>query len=196
MKSIRDIFSFVIPFFIGLFTITSCDEFELEPVIESNNNVYRTYFHPELDVVVKEDMPLQGFYKDIFMDAGVYLSTRNTLAAANYLGYSLESVSCTDIADTLWQNSVIAGDENDLNERLPYPDGQPRYRMLFVCGGNSQKHGQSLSQACLENMRDFVIHGGSYVDTCAGAFFASCGFDTKKDYPYYLHLWPEVLWSN
>jgi len=96
------------------------------------------------DLGVKKDVPLQGFYKDVFMDAGVSLTTRNTLAAASYLGYSLESVSCSEKADTAWQNTIIAGDSTDTNGRLLYPDGQPRYRLFFVCGGNSRNHGKSL----------------------------------------------------
>jgi hypothetical protein len=145
----------------------------------------------ELDL--KKDVPLQGFYKDIFMDAGVHLTTRNKLAAATYLGYSLESVSCSEIADTAWQNTIIAGDATDTNGRLLYPDGQPRYRMIFVCGGNSRTHGQSLRPSCLNRMRDFVRHGGSYVGTCAGAFFATKGYDSIPNYPYYLALWPGTM---
>lgn len=33
----------------------------------------------------------------------------------------------------------------------------------------------------------------SYVGTCAGAFFASNGYDGKKDYPYYLSAWPGMM---
>ena len=65
--------------------------------------------------------------------------------------------------------------------------------MIFVCGGNSRTHGQSLRPSCLERMRTFVNKGGSYVGTCAGAFFATCGYDAVVDYPYYLHLWPSTM---
>jgi len=142
---------------------------------------------------VKKDVPLQGFYKDIFMDAGVSLTTRNTLAAAKYLGYSLESVSCSEIVDTAWQNTIIAGDATDTNGRLLYPDGQPRYRLIFVYGGSATNHSKSLRPSCLDRMRDFVRHGGSYVGTCAGAFFATEGYDYIQNYPYYLALWPGTM---
>lgn len=145
------------------------------------------------DPLVRNDVPLQGFYKDVFMDAGVYLTTRNTLAAAKYLGLSLESVSCTDVSDTLWQNTVISGDSNDTNGRLLYPDGQPRYRLLFVCGGSSRSHGQSLRSSGRKNMRDFVLRGGSYVGTCAGGFFATTGYDSTPNYQYYLGIWPGMM---
>lgn len=142
---------------------------------------------------LKKDVPLQGFYKDVFMDAGVYLTTRNSLAAAKYLGYSLESISCSEVTDTAWQNTIIAGDVSDTNGRLLYPDGQPRYRMIFVCGGSSKSHGKSLRPLCLDRMRDFVRRGGSYVGACAGAFFATQGYDGIQNYPYYLALWPETM---
>ena len=131
-------------------------------------------------------VPNRGFYKDIFMDAGVYLTTRKTLPAATYLGYSLESVSCSSESDAVWQNTVIGGDKEDLNGHLLYPDGAPRYRILFVCGGKATKHSNSLGVECRERMKDFVAAGGSYVGTCAGAFFASSSNE------YYLHLWPGV----
>lgn len=169
-----------------LFLLFSCQKQDLEL-----DNEY--FAQRDVNTQIKTNVPLQGFYKDIFMDAGVYLTTRNSLAAATHLGFSLESVSCTEVADTLWQNTVIGGDENDLNGRLLYPDGQPRYKMIFVCGGNSRNHGQSLRPSCLERMRNFVINGGSYVGVCAGAFFATCGYDAVVDYPYYLHLWPSTM---
>lgn len=135
-------------------------------------------------LLLPRGVPLQGFYKDVFMDAGVYLTTRNTLHAATYLGYSLESVSCSNVADTAWQNTVIGGSDEDLNGRLLYPDGAPRYRLLFVCGGKATMHGNSLREECRERMREFVRNGGSYVGTCAGAFFAT----SQRD--MYLHIWP------
>lgn len=144
----------------------------------------------ELSNTLKKGVPNRGFYKDIFMDAGVYLTTRNTLAAASYIGYSLESVSCTKVKDTSWQNSVIAGNKEDENGRLLYPDGAPRYRILFVCGGDSKSHGKSLRLDCREKMKSFVRNGGSYVGTCAGAFFVTNGYDSVPDYKYYLGLWP------
>lgn len=175
--------------------LMSCQKTELEEL--------RTYIaRPQVvkfpesnyeELGVKQGVPLQGFYKDVFMDAGVSLTTRNKLAAATYLGYSLESVSCSENADTAWQNTVISGDENDTNGRLLYPDGQPRYRMIFVCGGSSKSHGKSLRPSCLDRMRVFVCNGGSYVGTCAGAFVATDGYDGIENYPYYLGLWPATM---
>lgn len=142
-------------------------------------------------------VPIKVFYKDVFLDSGIGLTSRKFLYAARYLGLSTEGVSLprsgATIEDSILQNKIIAGDENDTNGRLLYPDGQPRYRLLFVNGGSSTTHGKSLNETALHNMRLFVQNGGSYVGTCAGAFFASNGYDSNYDYPYYLSIWPYMM---
>ena len=147
--------------------------------------------------LVKENVPNRSYYKDIFLDAGIGLTSRKTLAVAKYLGLSLEGVvfpqTNTSAEDKSRQNAIISGDSQDLNGRLLYPDGQPRYKLLFVNGGNSRIHGQSIDEKGLENMRLFVENGGSYVGTCAGAFFASNGYDGNANYPYYLSVWPGMM---
>ena len=136
------------------------------------------------------DEPNRVFYKDVFLDAGVSLTTRKTLSAFTSLGYTVEGVSCSEMKDTAWQNTIIGGSSIDQNGRLLYPDGQPRYRILFVNGGKATGHGQSLREDCRQRMRDFVHNGGSYVGTCAGAFFASSGNISLPNNEYYLHIWP------
>ena len=147
--------------------------------------------------LLDDNVPNRSFYKDVFLDAGIGLVTRKTLAATEYLGLSLEGIDFPRIdyksKDLALQKAIIAGDSEDLNGRLLYPDGQPRYRMLFVNGGTATDHGRSLGEEGLEAMRTFVRNGGSYVGTCAGAFFASNGYDGKKDYPYYLSVWPGMM---
>lgn len=142
-------------------------------------------------------VPQKAFYKDIFLDAGIGLTSRKSLHAARYLGLSLEGISFprseAEETDYLLQNTIIEGDIDDSNGRLLYPDGQPRYRLLFVNGGDSRAHGKSLSEKALQNMRQFINNGGSYVGTCAGAFFASNGYDSHTDYPYYLAAWPSIV---
>ena len=136
----------------------------------------------------------QSFYKDVFLDAGIGLTSRKTLAAAISLNLSLECIcfsrSQPTTKESSLQTAIVCGDSSDSNGRLLYPDGQPRFRLLFVNGGDSRTHGQSLGKKGLENMRLFVRNGGSYVGTCAGAFLASNGYDGRANYPYYLSIWP------
>ncbi len=147
--------------------------------------------------LLDERVPNRSFYKDVFLDAGIGLVSRKTLAATDFLGLSLEGIDFPRIdnssKDLALQKAIIAGDSEDLNGRLLYPDGQPRYRMLFVNGGTSTDHGKSLEEEGLDALRTFVKNGGSYVGTCAGAFFASNGSNGRKDYPYYLSVWPGMM---
>lgn len=142
---------------------------------------------------LKADSPNNSFYKDVFLDAGIGLTSRKGLYAVNHLGMSLEcmSFSSEDYMDL--QNQLMAGDSIDINGRLLYPDGQPRYRLLFVNGGRATTHGQSLSDRSRSNMRDFFYSGGSYVGTCAGAFLASMGYNRPNENPYYFHFFPEFV---
>lgn len=128
----------------------------------------------------------RAFYKDVFLDAGVGLTTRTKLPAATYLGISIEGLTGRLESDKEWQRTLLAGGADDTNGRLLYPDGQPRYRVLFVNGGSSTSHGKAMGEVVRSRMRTFFEHGGSYVGTCAGGFFASSGNE------YYLHIWPGV----
>lgn len=147
--------------------------------------------------LIEANVQNRSFYKDVFLDAGIALTSRKSLAAAEYLGLSLEGISLpyssSSASHKALQTAIISGDSSDLNGRLLYPDGQPRYRLLFVNGGDSAPHGQSLGTRGLENMRSFVKNGGSYVGTCAGAFLASNGFDGRPNYSNYLSVWPGMM---
>ena len=146
--------------------------------------------------LLKEDVPNRSFYKDVFLDAGIVLTSRKTLAAAEYLGLSLEGISLPysnpSAEDKALQTAIITGEPIDLNGRLLYPDGQPRYRLLFVNGGTSTSHGTYLGVNGLKNMRSFIENGGSYVGTCAGAFLVSNGYDGKANYVFYISAWPGI----
>ena len=140
----------------------------------------------------------RGYYKDVFMDGGIALSSRKNLPATDYLGLTLDffaSAKSDELSptDTLLQNNIFAGSKEDTNGWLLYPDGAPRYRMIYVNGGKAGKHLQSMSAAGRDNIRKFVAAGGSYLGTCAGAYAASSGAMGKgeiKNADLYLGLWP------
>lgn len=141
--------------------------------------------------IVKRNEPNHSFYKDIFLDAGYGLTSRQNLSAISYCGLSMEHINFNDSAQVLLQNQIVGGYEEDANGRLLYPDGQPRYKAIFVIGGNAYTHGTSLSTNARDNLRMFYFQGGSYVGTCAGVFFASSGSTAVPNCPYYLGLWPQ-----
>lgn len=141
---------------------------------------------------VRSDVPLKAFFKDVFMDGGVHLSSKTSLPVTDYLGLSLEyfiSSSDNNDADLAAQREVFSSAPYDFNGRLLYPDGAPRYRLVYVNGGNAHTHGESLEEAGRRNFKTFVQNGGCYIGSCAGAYLAAQGSDTKL-YSEYLGLWP------
>ncbi|MCQ2138502.1 MAG: BPL-N domain-containing protein [Bacteroidales bacterium] len=153
----------------------------------------------------------KGYYKDIFMDSGIKLTSRVDLPAARFLNLQMErfisvedkgDTTFTTIIDTLKQRDIMCGSAIDENGVLLYPDGQPRFRMIYMNGGRANSHGRALEEKGRENIRTFVKNGGSYVGTCAGMFIASKGTrslsDTipPKDYEFYTAIWPAYCLSS
>ena len=139
---------------------------------------------------VRTDVPLKAFYKDVFMDGGVHLSSNTALPVTDYLGLSLEYFTAEDTSEDLAvQRKVFSSAPEDINGRLLYPDGAPRYRLVYVNGGNAHTHGESLEAGGRKNFNTFVRSGGCYIGSCAGAYLAAQGSDTQF-YSEYLGLWP------
>ena len=140
----------------------------------------------------------KGFYKDVFMDGGIALASRHFLPATRFLGLSIDhfaSAARKNLTkkDSLLQSNIFCGSENDTNGWLLYPDGAPRFRMVYVNGGNAALHAQSLTEQGRANLRRFVAAGGSYVGTCAGAFLATKGTLHKGEVLFgdiYMGIWP------
>ena len=148
-----------------------------------------------------------GYCKDVFMDSGINVTSRRDLPATRFLGLSMEAfVSASHspnkltLRDTVIQNEMICGSADDLNGILLYPDGEPRFRMIYMNGGKATKHGNSLTPKGRANIQQFLANGGSYVGTCAGMFIASLGV-YKKDSEFkpndsYMALWEGTTHSS
>ena len=146
-----------------------------------------------------------GYYKDIFMDGGIYLTSRHDLPAQEHLGLTMDyfvapskkEAKLLTRQDTLQQTKIFCGSEEDTNGVLLYPDGAPRFRMIYVNGGQARNHSRSLGPNGRDRIRQYVAAGGSYVGTCAGAFIASGGVNTnrvRKQYSkYYMGLYPGMV---
>ena len=172
---------------IDLFSLTGCA-----------SAVFSTGCHVDVEwerkiFMLRSDVPNESYYKDFFLDAGYGLTNRQYIAAADMLGLTVDYFSTSSESDTPLQNRLFGGDDIDINGRLLYPDGQPRYKLLFVVGGKATTHGKSLSNRSREKMRTFFLNGGSYVGTCAGSFFSSNGYNNNENYSYYLNLWPLTI---
>ena len=140
------------------------------------------------------DVMARGYYCDVFMDGSLDLSSRTTLPACPYLGLSLEYIATSSgdtSTDTLMTKSIFGGWEDDPNGVLLYPDGEPRYRCIYVNGGSAGHHGNSLGEAGRKAFKTFVSKGGSYVGSCAGAFLACTGTHSRL-YNQYLGVYPGI----
>lgn len=147
-----------------------------------------------------------GFYKDIFMDSGIALTSRKDLPATKFLGLELEYFASAtkdklSQKDTLRQTNIFCGYEQDTNGWLLYPDGAPRFRMIYVNGGSASKHAKSLDDEGKERVQEFVRNGGSYLGTCAGAYIACKGsmyrnVSKPRWVGMYWALWPQYAHST
>ena len=142
-----------------------------------------------------------GYYKDVFMDSGIHMIDRADLPATRFLGLSMETFiaapyypSELTIMDTIIQKELMCGNPWDDNGILLYPDGEPRFRIIYMNGGLATRHGNSLTPKGRNNIRKFIENGGSYVGSCAGMFLASNGvYEEGKEYApnkSYLSIWP------
>ena len=141
----------------------------------------------------------RGYYKDVFMDGGIALTSRYSLPATRYLGLSIDYFASAKTdkltqTDTLQQAKIFCGSEEDTNGWLLYPDGAPRYRVIYVNGGKSGSHARSLTERGRELLKEYIANGGSYVGTCAGAYMATSGSrrlnGSIRNGDVYLGLWP------
>ena len=146
-------------------------------------------------VVIREDVLNKAFYKDLFLNSGMYLTTNDTLPVSDFLGLDIEHMmiarSNPTPEDYAAQTAMISGSQEDTNGRLLYPDGEPRYKMVYVRGGGSSDHGYSLGPDGRDRFRAFVAKGGSYLGSCAGAYVATRGTTLNgATSGNYMGIWP------
>lgn len=139
------------------------------------------------------DTVARGFYKDVFMDGAVHLTSRTTLpAVTDLLKWDMEYLATGDEA---LQTEVMISSEQDKNGVLLYPDGEPRFRMIYVNGG-AASHGTSLGAEGRNRIVTFYNNGGGYVGSCAGMFLAANGVNSNKSVTAYFHIWPGQTYDS
>lgn len=150
-----------------------------EPVIPDDVIIDSSSWEENIEVTIPDNVLEQGYYKDVVMDGGTYLTSRDRLPACDSFNISLDFFCAerypTSDADSLYQIKMFVGDDIDQNGFLMYPDGKPRYKVFYSCGGNSSNHGRCLGAAGRNAIRTFFRNGGSYQGSCAGAFLGSVG---------------------
>ena len=158
-------------------TIISCEQ--EKPVTPDDVIVDASQWDEDISVTIPDDVLEEGYYKDVMMDGGTYLTSRERLPACDSFDISLDFLMGerypTSHADSIFQIQKFVGSEVDHNGFLMYPDGKPRYKVFYSCGGSSGSHGRCLGAAGRNAVRTFFRNGGSYQGSCAGAFLASVG---------------------
>ena len=150
-----------------------------------------------LTITLQGQSRKSGYYKDLFMDGGIGLNEYDDLPAAKFLNLTMERICTYEDGDTtaatayehMLMSNIFIGSEIDCNGSLLYPDGAPRFRVIYINGGKATTHGKQLRAEGIETIRKFVAAGGSYVGTCAGAFFASKGTYSRADSSFTPNPW-------
>lgn len=184
----------ILSFAAAAITAASCGK-EIEPAVNNTILDWQSW-EESLGVTIPDNVLEEGFYKDVVMDGGTYLTSRERLPACDSFNISLDYFCAerypTSNADSLYQIKMFVGDETDLNGFLMYPDGKPRYKVFYSCGGSSGAHGRCLGAAGRNAVRTFFRNGGSYQGSCAGAFLASAGSGgvTGDNSSTFYGIWP------
>ncbi|MBN1130479.1 MAG: hypothetical protein JXA71_15915, partial [Chitinispirillaceae bacterium] len=121
---------------------------------------------------------IEGFYKDVFVDEGIDLSGPGRMPALDLVGFTHEWMSVD--SDTVVQTSIMVHNADDDNGVLLYPDGEPRFAIIYYHGG-SMGHYRSLGTTGQNTVRAHFYHGGSQFGSCAGSYLLSRS---------YFALWP------
>lgn len=143
-------------------------------------------------VPLRTDVPNKAFFKDLFVDSAIKIVQHDTLYAADFLGLSQETLRLEEDnpENNRIEQMVFCGSSEDLNGRLLYPDGEPRFGCIYMYGGQSNNHGVILGTAGRETFRTFFANGGSYVGSCAGSYICGSGLTPNETRPGYIGLWP------
>ncbi len=151
------------------------------------------------EVIARTDVPNKAYYKDIFMDSGIELSQNPTMPIETYLNLKFEHILASNNSTGKdRQQTLFCGSTSDLNGVLLYPDGAPRFRMMYVSGGSSNAHGLSLETTGREAVRRFFNAGGCYVGSCAGAYLSTHGvYNYSVSYSEgFFDLWPGIVYRT
>lgn len=172
------------------------------------------------------DVKARGYYKSLFVCAGCYLSNYYTtehipsiaeLGLADDYEYiatatraQLNGSTTVKNLNIKGQNAVMVSSPQDgmttypdSNGALIYPDGEPRFRAMYVNGGTSYTFGPSLTDKGRKQIHDWFLKGGSYIGTCAGSFLATTYRDGTNRWNnadasmnYSFGLWPGNIAST
>lgn len=175
----------------ALSAFAACDKNKETPErTESKPEVSSELWQDEVKAEVLTDVLEENYYKDVIMDGGTSLTSRVRLPSCEAYNISLEYWNAEENQpDSLLQIEMFSGNEMDHNGLLLFPDGAPRFKVFYSCGGTSKTHGTWLGPLGRNAVRTFNHNGGSYQGSCAGAFLGSAKRGGSLMTNYY-GVWP------
>jgi hypothetical protein len=105
----------------------------------------------------------EGYFRDVFWDAGPGLSSLTKFTAGEELDLDVEYFAHDDVELSQRRMSYESIDENSC---ILYPDRQPRYRILYVNGGSGYNGWGDNGKRW---MQYFSYNGGCFMGSCWGA---------------------------
>ena len=130
---------------------------------------------------------IEGFYKDVFQDEGTQISGADLEIDCEYIEFTQEHLNTTD--DVSGQAEIMIQNPNDENGYLLYPDGEPRFAIIYYHGGY-MGHAADLGAEGKQRIRDHYYHGGSQFGSSAGSYMLSSMQST------YFEIWPGTMNGN
>ncbi|MBO4768841.1 MAG: hypothetical protein J5495_04830 [Bacteroidales bacterium] len=168
----------------------SCQKPEEEEPLPPMKGVDAELWDEVIKAAARTDVLNDAYYKEVFLDGGTDLTSRQILPSCDSFNISQEYFNASaNTTDSLMQLEVFTGSEMDHNGILLFPDGAPRYKLFYSCGGSSKDHGKYLAVHGRNAVRDFNHAGGSYLGSCAGAFLAAAKRNGSY-MPQYYGIWP------
>lgn len=158
--------------------------------------------------MVRNDVVNTAYYKDLFLDGMCFLNPGIKISgvvsngmlprAVKDCGFTCEYLLSVNndpfatpyagdentLGDKARLQRSLAGTDEDRNGVLLYPDGEPRFRMMFIFGGSSGNHGSAVGAAGRANVRTFYANGGSVCGSCAGAYLTG-RYASGSEHAYY-----------
>ncbi len=131
---------------------------------------------------------LEGFYKDVFQDEGTQIGGGDLEIDCEYINFTQEHLDAGD-NDQTEQAKIMIENENDDNGYLLYPDGDPRFAIIYYHGGY-MNHSDDLGVEGRQRVRDHYYHGGSQFGSCAGSYMLSTYWDDGELQSTWFQIWP------
>ena len=130
---------------------------------------------------------IEGFYADLFDDEGTQIMGVDLEEYCEYIGYSFEHLNTS--SDKAKQAEVMIENPNDANGYLLYPDGEPRFAIIYYHGGY-MGHSSDLGAEGRKRVRDHYYHGGSQFGSCAGSYMLSTYWQGGQVQSTWFQIWP------